>query len=409
MINKTPSFLLYGIGGVYNYGCEAIVRGTVNLLRTRWPEANITLVTPRYEDDMQRLNDININIIRKMFEPRFAPKRIARKAAGLLSIHWDPFVEKIDYMDEVDVVLSIGGDMYTVSPLGAGYAKKLIQFGDIAINKNKKLVIWGASIGPFEDNTDAKKAYVKHLQNVDLITAREPITVNYLNKLGLSQKTVSCSDPAFIVSGSTIRKPPNNKRLHIGVNYSPLSLLFATKNENLKNFAEKQSLILCKLIEKYNSEITLIPHVVCSFEPTDDDYTYLMSIRTMIPEKFKDRIHIIDNDPGYIGLKDVLESCDIVIAARMHCAINAISLGIPTIFVSYSAKSEGMAQYIYNHNVWVVSLNDTTSVNLVQKVQMMINEKEKVQNQLLQKIQILKKDATKSVNALEKILEGPLN
>ena len=35
-------YLLIGINGVYNYGCEAIVRGSVNIRRALDPQAEIT-------------------------------------------------------------------------------------------------------------------------------------------------------------------------------------------------------------------------------------------------------------------------------------------------------------------------------------------------------------------------------
>ena len=47
--------LLIGIGGVYNYGCEAIVRGTVNILKSINPEVKISYASYNYEDDVQRL------------------------------------------------------------------------------------------------------------------------------------------------------------------------------------------------------------------------------------------------------------------------------------------------------------------------------------------------------------------
>ena len=40
--------LLIGIGGVYNYGCEAIVRGTVNILKSINPEVKISYASYNY-------------------------------------------------------------------------------------------------------------------------------------------------------------------------------------------------------------------------------------------------------------------------------------------------------------------------------------------------------------------------
>ena len=49
--------LLIGIGGVYNYGCEAIVRGTVEILRKVNPQIQIAYASYNYVDDKRRLKD----------------------------------------------------------------------------------------------------------------------------------------------------------------------------------------------------------------------------------------------------------------------------------------------------------------------------------------------------------------
>ena len=55
-------------------------------------------------------------------------------------------------------------------------------------------------------------------------------------------------------------------------------------------------------------------------------------------------------------LKSDLARCNFVIAARMHCAINAITMNVPTIFLSYSEKAKGMAEYVYGTSHGVFSL-----------------------------------------------------
>ena len=42
----------------------------------------------------------------------------------------------------------------------------------------------------------------------------------------------------------------------------------------------------------------------------------------------------------------------------MHCAVNAITMNIPTVFLSYSEKAKGMAEYVYNTKNAVLSLSE---------------------------------------------------
>ena len=88
----------------------------------------------------------------------------------------------------------------------------------------------------------------------------------------------------------------------------------------------------------------------------------------MLPDSVKKMVSVVEDDPGFIGIKKILASCDIVAAARMHCAINALSLGVPTILISYSEKSIRMAEYVYGHTKWVFPLTDIEEIVELVKV-----------------------------------------
>lgn len=53
-----------------------------------------------------------------------------------------------------------------------------------------------------------------------------------------------------------------------------------------------------------------------------------------------------------------------VIAARMHCGINAIICGVAAIFLSYSEKSRGMSKLVYGKDVACVPLEDFNEENI---------------------------------------------
>lgn len=46
----------------------------------------------------------------------------------------------------------------------------------------------------------------------------------------------------------------------------------------------------------------------------------------------KDHVFFADFSNGFIGLKEYLSKCYVVVAARMHCAVNAIDANVPAIF-----------------------------------------------------------------------------
>ena len=100
----------------------------------------------------------------------------------------------------------------------------------------------------------------------------------------------------------------------------------------------------------------MIPHVVCDFNEGNDDRWYLRQIKEAIASQYQDSIRLLDNDPGFLGVKMELIKCNLVIASRMHCAINALTANIPTIFKSYSRKAVGMCQYVDGNTDWVLPI-----------------------------------------------------
>lgn len=106
--------LLIGIGGVYNYGCEAIVRGTVNILKSINPEVKISYASYNYEDDVQRLTDCDIHIIQRKRIGRWSFHNIMRKLLSLIRINYVLPYDSTDWIDGYDTVFSIGGDIYTL-------------------------------------------------------------------------------------------------------------------------------------------------------------------------------------------------------------------------------------------------------------------------------------------------------
>lgn len=345
--------LLIGIGGVYNYGCEAIVRGTVDILKAYNDRIQISYVSYNYADDIKRLVNCDINIIERKRAGRWHWRNILRKLLSLFNISYSLPYDSTDWLDGYDTVFSIGGDIYTLNSDGH-YNQSLPLFLEKCQAKGMKYVLWGASVGKFENNPEALRFYTKHLKKIDLIVARENVTVDYLNTLGVIDNVVFAPDPAFFVEYDDSNIKKNNSKMVLGVNLSPLSSLY--KYRNLDKAVSMQSNAIYKLAKKLNCKILLLPHVI-SPDINDNDLSFMERMAQMISDKGCD-VDIVRNDPGFIGIKRDITKCDFVVAARMHCAINAITMNVPTLFLSYSDKAVGMANMVYGDSKAVIPLHD---------------------------------------------------
>lgn len=344
--------LLIGIYGVYNYGCEAIVRGTVNILKQIDPNINVTYASYNYDDDKRRLSDCDVTVVKRTLKKRWSFHRILRKALHLIGKHHSIPFDSTSWVDKYDTVLSIGGDIYTIWP-NNGYNKVLPIFLEKCQKKGLKYILWGASVGKFESNPEALSFFKAHLKKIDLIVAREPETVSYLKSIGVAENVIMAPDPAFSVNAML---PPRAMRpiKTIGLNLSPLSAEYKYKNRD--EAIENQANAIIRIIDELDVDIVFLPHVVKTVI-NDDDYLYMNEILNKLPDTYKKRGAIVSNDPQFVGLKETIDKCDFVIAARMHCAINAITRGCPTIFLSYSEKAKGMAEFIYGNREAVIDLN----------------------------------------------------
>lgn len=348
--------LMVGLYGVYNYGCEAIVRGSVEILKHKYNgNVEIYLATPSLIDDKYRLDDCDIILVERKFK-KYHPLNIVRKLSNKLGYNFPVVIDNIDNIEQYDAVYSVGGDIYTLDH--EGFAPlNFMAFANACIDKGIPYYMLCSSIGPFNDNYELK-TIIPHLKRISKIYAREKETIRYLKSIEIKDNVQFLSDPAFQVRKDLIRNEEhnNNKKIKIGINLSPLSTIHFY--ENIESGVAKQIKAIEGILNSDNKiEIWLIPHVKSNAEH-DDDFSYLKLIYEGITPSLKARINYLSEDNGFIGRKKILVKMDYVIAARMHCAINAICCHVPTLFLSYSKKAIGMSNLIYGTDKGVLSLPD---------------------------------------------------
>ncbi|MFB3918321.1 MAG: polysaccharide pyruvyl transferase family protein [Terriglobales bacterium] len=393
----TPHFLLYGILGVYNYGCEAIVRGTVALLREVWPECQIDYASLRPEADEAVLSDLEIRVVPRRPWRRYSCRNVCAKVARTVGSSWLPLMEYSHLARSYDAVLSIGGDLYTIGPRG-GYDRHLLRFGEAVKAAQKRYVIWGASIGPFDDAA-TRAAFKSHLSKADLITSREPSSTVYLASLGLSENVVSCADPAFVLGQPGPR--PRNHRLRIGVNFSPFSSLAC--DAGIAGARRSQADVISALANQMDADILLVPHV-CSSKPADDDYGYLSEMRASLPDNVRARTALLNANLGFAKTGSALATCDVVVAARMHCAINALGVGRPTVLIAYSQKAYGMARYVYENERFVLPIAQLDAQSACRLMSEVLRESADLEKFIASRSRRFYKDARGAANSLLQIL-----
>lgn len=377
-------FVLHGILGAYNYGCEGIIRGTVKILRESLPDCEIAYLSQRPQEDGAILSDCPLEVLD--YRPSAAPypRRLLRGAlrrAGM-PYRWVPW-DSMDWLRPRDVLISIGGDIFTLGP-GPYPAKADVPKLDTPnriVDAKCPFVLWGASVGPFEAWPESVPVFRRFLNRLALITAREPRTVRYLKRLGIEENVREVADPAYLMEPEIHEEDfpfSGQDKLTVGVNLSPLSAAFNRAEFQPEETRERQAVFLAALVERLDCRLMLIPHVIAPHEPIDDDYAFLKDIHDRLAVMHPGHSAIAPANLGARRTKGLIARCDVLLAARMHCAVAGVSSGVPTLFVAYSAKALGMAELIYGHLDWSVEIRDLCHENTLAQIEKLVASRSEV-------------------------------
>lgn len=399
---------LFGIYGVYNFGCEAIVRGTSTFIKMHYPDCQIVYFSRNYIYDSQALKDTDIEIVEiKPTDNLF--KKAFNKVCKFTGIEYRmPVFEVEKILNDVDAMFFIGGDIFTIPSIlrenaRYPYVNELVEFGKRAEKRKIPIILYGASVGPFGKYEKAVLYYKNALQKYCKIICRETVTMDYLKSIGLDNVAFS-PDPAFLVKMEKLKEAIQYKKQYIGINLSPLSLneLYSDGSNQI----DRMKHLLLKIYDEFKDDILLLPHVV-SEDENDNDYLFMKTLVDSMTAEDQRHFHIADYEGGFLGIKEQLYNCKMIVSARMHCAINAMHEGIPTILLSYSQKSIGMCKYVYGTDKWVLPIQSMEKTLIPTMKDMMLQNAD-LEEMLLQRNHEIQKFLLENRNNMTKLL-GEIN
>lgn len=380
-------YFLFNHEGSKNHGCEAIVRGSMNIIENSDEKAEFVLSSYNPSDD-KIINNITV----KAAKTRDLTKVEKLIAAVDLKINnsetyalqkmYSPIVSDAE---DCDVCLSVGGDTYCY---GDNHG---IQVLTRELKKReKKTVLWGASIGA-EDLSERK---LESLRDFDAIFTREPITYELLKANGANDNIYLFSDPAFCMERVEVEPIDGFTRENtLGFNISPL---VASGDPRKKEIAED---FLRFVFENTTMKVLLVPHVV---EENNNDYDFMKPIF----EKFEHtgRIAILPPDLEARQYKGYIAGTRFFVGARTHSTIAAYSSGVPTIALGYSVKARGIAKDIFGEEKYVLDIKAMTDYEELRDefLKLLENENE-IRRDLMKSIPLRMRSAMEAGEMLQKI------
>ena len=380
-------YFLFNHEGSKNHGCEAIVRGSMNIIENSDEKAEFVLSSNNPSDD-KIINNITVKAARTRALTKVekliaaVDLKINNSETYALQKMYSPIVSDAE---DCDVCLSVGGDTYCY---GDNHG---IQVLTRELKKRgKKTVLWGASIGA-EDLSERK---LESLRDFDAIFTREPITYELLKANGANDNIYLFSDPAFCMERVEVEPIDGFTRENtLGFNISPL---VASGDPRKKEIAED---FLRFVFENTTMKVLLIPHVV---EENNNDYDFMKPIF----EKFEHtgRIAILPPDLEARQYKGYIAGTRFFVGARTHSTIAAYSSGVPTIALGYSVKARGIAKDIFGEEKYVLDIKAMTDYEELRDefLKLLENENE-IRRELMKSIPLRMRSAMEAGEMLQKI------
>ena len=362
--------LITGHHSLANRGCEALLRSTVAMVRTRYPDARFHVPSLDAQADSAQWPESREQGVEFVPAPHSGAwlrtwARACRIAPGLAAAPW-PNVqaprEWRSFVRQCDVMLAIGGDNYTLDydldslALHVGLTEWAMRHGCPA-------VLWGASVGPFDGHTALGRTMVRHFERLQAVTVRESLTAKSLaSMLGRATRWGTdmappllrfVADPAFTLEPQEVDWQahwPSGSAPVVGLNVSPI-VLGLNREQTLDEWAS----LIRRWCEAGQWRVVLVAHVtarnghgdhVHPLSSKSDDAVLLDGLMSRLSG-----VRGVGRIPAWNAaeLKQAIAQCDLFIGARTHSVIAALSSGVPAVALAYSLKARGIHRDLFGH------------------------------------------------------------
>ncbi|MFI3260484.1 MAG: polysaccharide pyruvyl transferase family protein [bacterium] len=391
----------------YNKGDAGILLATIDCLKKIYGEENVEFnilsFTPD-EDKKRYCKDKSIkNVYSNILNPHpYHPSKIGKLIAIfklilkvislniILKFNFKKAVRKnetLSLLNDTDIIVVCGGGF-----LGGKKYDSLMHVYQIYINTlfKKPIYIMGNSIEPI-NNKLIKYFTNKVINKVDFLFARETITYNYLKDVMSHDKFALIPDMAFMLTYE------ENEYEFLTNLRKDFDILFGitVRNWNFPNVSNKEkakenyinSIVetVIEVIDNHHAAFIFIPQVTVH---TGDDSLVAEEIRNRLPKKYKNNFIVRKDDWSPYEIKGLIKQLDYFVGTRMHSNIFATAVRIPTVAIAYEKKTNGIMETV-KLNDYIVEIDSITSKELVDKIEKMIKNKDKIKSSLNKNIPII--------------------
>lgn len=340
-----------------NFGGPSILHGVQNVLTELYGNDYELIYCQTTPFNYYSSSDFNF---------RIQTVTLSKKNLGFALLRNKEMIELIREIKASDIVVDLYGICFSdnLNKKEYNYFRMLIQvlysFRILAIAKfyRRKTVKNTCSFGPMKSKMNQKSASFACKYLFDIVSAREIKSRDALIHDAKVKKEIVLSPD--IANMMTFSKDRNSEQKTIGI---------STSHQIIRQWKGNESYVdcianLCRHISQTCSmSIVLIPNEV---QPESDFNDITVSLE--IQDKLKNEgIHVEIIDSAHMSsteLKNIIASCEVVVASRYHSCVAALSSGVPTLVVGWHYKYEELLHW-YGQDKWGIPTDDCTSEKLI--------------------------------------------
>lgn len=301
-LNPKLRFLLSGYYGFGNLGDEALLSVIVGQLKTRYPHADIDVLSA---DPASTAHEFGVEAT-----PRADIARV-RQA-----------------ISRADVVLSGGGGLLQ----NTTSLRSLLYYAGIlrtAVRAGRKTMIFGQSIGPLD--FWGKRVVQKWCNGTSRATVRDGRSYLLLRTLLVTTPVEKTADPVFLYDARD--EDPDLTLQGLGANSDPLVVVSVRKAPNITQVVPLIAQCVDRLAERHGARVAFLP-----LGGADD-----ADISTGIIRKCRTRPTLLPSC-DLSRAANIIKQARALIGMRLHSLILAVRYGVPFLAVPYDPKVAALCE-----------------------------------------------------------------
>lgn len=360
--------LVSGYYGFGNLGDEALLEVIVSQLRTRYPYAELDVLSAKPQDTA---HDLRIDAT-----PRWDAKAV-RRAIG-----------------RADVVLSGGGGLLQ----NATSLRSLVYYAGIiraAVRANRKTMIFAQSIGPldFWGKTIVKEC----CKGLSAATVRDVRSVELLSSLLPSAHVERTADPVFLYDAPDEAFDLSVEGL--GPQSDPLVIVSVRKATGMKDRLDVVARAVDRLAQAHGARVAFLP---LGGAPDAE-------VSTLIIRKCKSAPVLLP-ECSLARAANIIRRAKVVVGMRLHALILAARYAVPFLAIPYDPKVVALCEDLAYPLPPLFTLNPPGPKPEPEATDALVDrlwtEREGVSEHLAGASQRLRELAVRNFEVLDEVIEG---